>query len=272
MNRSVDQISTATLGSHPPLLSATFRSIGALMLREMATRYGRNPGGYLWAVLEPAAGIAFLCLVFQAGFRAPPLGTSFALFYATGILPFFAFLTVSNAVAQALNRSLPLLGYPRVSLLDPLISAACLAALTQLIVGVIILGALVISLAPMTRIDILPLGMSYVLAMSFGLATGVALAVPVTAHPMWQSIWSVLTRPLVIVSGVILLHEKLPDPWRSWLEWNPLVHATGLARQAAYPGYSAAYVNPGYVLAVSGCLCLFGLVLLRLMQRDLFER
>ncbi|MEL6475009.1 MAG: sugar ABC transporter permease, partial [Pseudomonadota bacterium] len=30
---------------------ASLRSIIALMLREMATSYGRSPGGYLWAVL-----------------------------------------------------------------------------------------------------------------------------------------------------------------------------------------------------------------------------
>ena len=32
---------------------ASFRAIGALILREMATSYGRSPGGYIWAILEP---------------------------------------------------------------------------------------------------------------------------------------------------------------------------------------------------------------------------
>ncbi|MCC5956800.1 MAG: hypothetical protein JJU07_11910, partial [Natronohydrobacter sp.] len=44
----------------PPVAVASFRSISALMLREMATRYGRTPGGYLWAVVEPLGMILIL--------------------------------------------------------------------------------------------------------------------------------------------------------------------------------------------------------------------
>ena len=36
----------------PPRVQ-TFRTISALIMREMQTTYGRSPGGYLWAVLEP---------------------------------------------------------------------------------------------------------------------------------------------------------------------------------------------------------------------------
>ncbi|MEO0656736.1 MAG: sugar ABC transporter permease, partial [Pseudomonadota bacterium] len=70
---------------------ASLRSIIALMLREMATSYGRSPGGYLWAVLEPAAGIAILTLIFSFAFIGPPIGTSFPMFYATGMVPFLAY-------------------------------------------------------------------------------------------------------------------------------------------------------------------------------------
>ena len=59
---------------------ASLRAIGALILREMSTSNGRSPGGYLWAVLEPAGGIALLSLVFAAAFRNPPIGISFPMF------------------------------------------------------------------------------------------------------------------------------------------------------------------------------------------------
>ena len=39
---------------------ATPRTILALMLREMSARYGRSPGGYLWALLEPLGAILIL--------------------------------------------------------------------------------------------------------------------------------------------------------------------------------------------------------------------
>ena len=67
------------------------RTILALILREMSTTYGRSAGGYIWAVLEPAAGIALLAFAFSLALRAPSLGTNFALFYATGYLPFMLY-------------------------------------------------------------------------------------------------------------------------------------------------------------------------------------
>ena len=68
------------------------RTILALILREMSTTYGRSAGGYIWAVLEPAAGIALLAFAFSLALRAPSLGTNFALFcYNTYLYALFLF-------------------------------------------------------------------------------------------------------------------------------------------------------------------------------------
>ena len=75
-----------------------FRAVGALILREMATTHGKSPGGFLWAIAEPVAAIALLSFAFSLIFVAPPLGRDFALFYATGFLPFFLFLDVSQKI------------------------------------------------------------------------------------------------------------------------------------------------------------------------------
>ena len=100
---------------------ASIRTIFALMLREMITTYGRSPGGYLWAVLEPAAGIALLSLVFSVGFRSPALGVSFAMFYATGMVPFVFFNDINLKVSRALLFSKPLMAYPTVTFVDAIL-------------------------------------------------------------------------------------------------------------------------------------------------------
>ena len=50
------------------------RTVMALMLREMSTTYGRSPGGYLWAVLEPLGGIAMMTLILAVGLRIREIG------------------------------------------------------------------------------------------------------------------------------------------------------------------------------------------------------
>ena len=79
--------------SPPPLRTGRprfqrLRVIAALVLRGMGARNSRSAGGYLWAILEPLGTTLLLALAFSLMLRSPPLGTSFILFYATGILPF----------------------------------------------------------------------------------------------------------------------------------------------------------------------------------------
>ncbi len=61
----------------------SLRTVSALVLREMSTTYGRSAIGYLWAFIEPTAGLVLLTLVMSIIVVAPPIGTSFALFYAS---------------------------------------------------------------------------------------------------------------------------------------------------------------------------------------------
>ena len=111
------------------------RTILALMLREMATTYGKSPGGYLWAVLEPVAALAMFSLGFSIMFSAPPIGNSFPMFYATGFLPFTLFNNTANKIAGAITFSRALLAYPVVTFLDALIARFLLNVLTELMVA-----------------------------------------------------------------------------------------------------------------------------------------
>ncbi|MEM6933365.1 MAG: sugar ABC transporter permease, partial [Pseudomonadota bacterium] len=132
---------------HPSTRKRAFgsgRSISALILREMSTSYGRSPGGYIWAVLEPAAGIALLSLVFSVAFRTPSLGTSFPMFYATGMLLFVMFADVQSKVALSLLFSKQLLTYPTVTFVDAMLARFVLNVITQLMVGYIILAGIML--------------------------------------------------------------------------------------------------------------------------------
>ena len=72
------------------------RVVAALMLREMDTRFGRAAGGYLWAIAQPLGAILLLAVAFSLMLRTPPMGTSFMLFYATGIVPFNMYRSIST--------------------------------------------------------------------------------------------------------------------------------------------------------------------------------
>lgn len=251
---------------------ATFRTIGALILREMSTTNGRSFGGYGWAVLEPALGIIVLVAIFSTGFRSPPLGNNFAIFYASGLLPFLVFSSTAGKVQQSINYSRQLLAYPRVTFMDAIAARFILNMLTQILVSLIIFALILLSSETGTVLILSRLLNAYAMCAVLGFGVGVLNCVLISKQQVWQNIWSVVTRPLILLSGVIFLHDRTPDPYRSWLEWNPLVHAIGESRRAFYYSYQGDYVVYTYPYLFGLITSALGLLFLRSYTRDFLER
>lgn len=253
-------------------LPLTCRTILALVLREMATSYGRSPGGYVWAIAEPVAGIALLTFIFSLGFQAPPLGVSFALFYASGLVPFLIYADISGKISQSINFSLPLLSYPRVTLVDAIFARAALSIMTQTIVSCLVFGGVALFIGTQSRVDILQLGYAILMAFGLGIGVGTLNCFLVTRFPVWQRIWSIVNRPMFLLSCVVFTFESIPLPFRDWLWFNPIIHIIGTTRQALYFGYSADYVMPSYLWFLSAILTTFGLFLIWRYKDRLLNR
>ena len=254
------------------MVFATPRIIVALILREIGTSYGRSPGGYIWALAEPVLGIALLTAIFSIGFRMPPLGNNFPIFYATGLLPFLMFVDLSNKVAQAINYSKQLLAYPRVTFVDAILGRFILNFLTQLLVGFIVLSGIIFLFDTRAAINASDIVSALTMIAALSLGVGVFNCFMMSMFQVWQRVYGICTRPLLLLSGVIFLYETIPEPYRSYLWLNPLIHVVGRVRSGFYHNYDAPYVSSAYVYAVGAILGLFGLVLLRRYHRDILER
>lgn len=263
--------------AQPPVMPerrafASLRSIFALMLREMATGYGRSPGGYIWAVLEPVAATMFLSLVFSVLMSAPPLGNSFPLFYATGIVPFTLFMDLQGKVAQSLMYSRPLLAYPTVTFTDAILARFVMNLLTQLLVCYLIFGSALAFFEGWVRLDFLQIAAGLLLGGALALGVGVVNCYIMLQFPIWQQIWSVLMRPMFLVSGAMTTYDMLPADYRSYFLWNPLIHVVGIVRGGFYETYDTDYTSPFYVLAIAMTGLALGLTILRTNYRDLLEK
>ncbi|MBE2274701.1 MAG: ABC transporter permease [Rhodobacteraceae bacterium] len=238
------------------------RVVIALMLREMATTYGRSPGGYVWTIVEPVAGIGLMTVVFSFIVHAPVLGSSFSLFYATGFLPFVAYLTITNRVGGAIRYSRPLLAYPSVTFIDTILSRLFLVLLTELLVMILVLGGIHIlfsvDAAPNFGKLVNAFGMLTILGLGFGLINCYLFGV----YPVWEQFWSILNRPLFLVSGLFFLIEGLPEQMRNALLWNPIAHIIIEFRAGIYPTYEGYYASPIYVYSIGLVCTAFGLLLL----------
>lgn len=248
------------------------RVIAALMLREMSTRYGRSPGGYLWAILEPLGGVLILSLAFSLLLRTPSLGTSFILFYATGFVPFTLYQNVSVTVARSLIFSRPLMQYPVVTWGDAVLARFALNAVVGILVSCAVLGLVMAFVNSHVLLDITPILAVIFLTLLLGLSVGVLNCALMGLFAHWETVWSIVTRPLFIASGVLFTYEDVPANVQSILWFNPLIHVTGLMRQGFYPTYAPSYVSGLYVIVCCLIALFLGVVLLRRYHRDILNR
>ena len=251
---------------------ASLRTIAALILREMSSQYGRTPGGYIWAILEPLAAIIFLSLGFSLVVRTPSLGTSFLLFYASGYLPFGLYASLSNMVANAIRFSSGLLKYPAVNWLDAILARFILNSLTQILVGALLIGGIMILVDAHAVFSPMPVLEAIALALLLSLGVGCVNCVLSGLFPVWATAWAILNRPLFLASGVFYLYEDLPQAAQAILWYNPLIHIVGLFRTGIYPTYTAAYVEPLYPLMLALALLTLGLILMGRFHRDVLNK
>lgn len=275
-SRSPEQVLPPSSARSPGAgLATSFRTgriVSALMLREMSTRYGRSPGGYIWAILEPLGGVFVLALAFSFMIRTPSLGNSFLLFYATGFVPFTLYQNISNTVARALSFSKPLMQYPVVTWGDAILARFILNALVGILVGYIVLTLILAIIDTHVVLNIVPIFKVIGLTLLFGLAVGMLNCVLNGLFTAWSMIWSIATRPLFIVSGVIFIYEDMPPMAQSIMWYNPLMHITGLMRTGFYSTYSPSYVSELYVICVSLIVLFLGTVFLRRYHRNILTR
>ena len=235
-----------------------FRVISALMIREMTTRYGRSPGGYLWAIAEPVGMIALLSIAFSQFLRTPPLGSSFILFYSSGYLPFAFFMTINAFTSSAVSGNRPLMKYPMVSPMDTVLARAALQTLTMVVVTVVILAGLGFWLDEPITLSLFNLILAFLAAIILGLGGGMLNVVIFAFFPFYKNVWSIVTRPLFIVSGIFYTVESMPTTAQNILVFNPLVHISGESHKAFYPIYDGDFVFLAYPIGLGVFFMLLG--------------
>ncbi|WP_026621882.1 capsular polysaccharide transport system permease protein (plasmid) [Ensifer sp. WSM1721] len=253
------------------LIEQHLRVTAALIVREMSTRYGSKPGGYLWAVFDPVAHVAMMTLIFQVFARMPALGLSFPLFFSSGYLPFTFYQRMSSFMAGTMKANKALLSYPVVSPFDAIVSRFILQLMTDALVSVLIL-LMTMELGGVTQpMNIAGMVEAAGAAAVLGLGVGTINIVMFARFPLYEQIFGIINRPLFMISGVFFLPESLPNPFHDVILYNPLVHIIMWFRSAVYPEYRADGLDTGYVIEFALVCFVAGLALLTTSMREVRE-
>lgn len=253
------------------LIEQHFRVTAALIVREMSTRFGSKPGGYLWAIFDPVAHVAIMTLVFQAIARIPALGLSFPLFFASGYLPFTFYLRMSSFMAGTMKANKALLSYPVVSPFDAILSRFILQLTTDALVALVILLAIVELSGATQAMNVSGMVEAAGAAALLGLGVGTINIVMFARFSLYEQIFGIISRPLFMISGVFFLPDSLPNPFRDYILYNPLVHIIMWFRSSMYSEYRADGLDKGYVIEFALVCFVAGLMLLTASMREIRE-
>nr|WP_272871093.1 ABC transporter permease [Agrobacterium tumefaciens] len=242
-------------------MKAHIRVVGALLIREMSTRFGSKPGGYVWAIIDPAGHIAFMSLIFMAITHTPALGKSFALFFATGYLAFQFYAAMAGFLNGAIKANRTLLSYPNVAPIDTIVARYILQAGTTSVVSFCVLGVILLTVDQPVYLNWPAIIEAAFAATVLGLGIGIFNNVATLRFPLYEQVFNIINRPMFLISGVFFLPDALPAPIRDIVLLNPLVHVVMLFRKGFYPEYRADMMNMTYLYSFALTILFMGLLL-----------
>ncbi len=250
----------------------TFRVVSALILREIGSHDSRSSLGFLWTIIDPIVTVIILSLAFGLITKTPPLGTNFPLYYITGIVTFHIYTSISNKVSGSVKFSRQLLGFPAVTVLDALFARFILNAMIEALVFAALATGVIYYYDLRVTLDIASVLLGLSLAALLGLAMGTFNSVLFLMSPAYDNLWSMISRPMVISSGALILISDLPTWLFHILWWNPAAHVVALVRHGFFSYYDDNWASATYVLLWCAISFVIGLITLQRYVYDALDR
>jgi len=234
----------------------------AVFLREALDRISKERLSWVWVLLEPIIHIGFFLLIF-ALLRARQVGGIDTLVWImVGMLAFFFFRRPAQQGINAIQSNRALFTFRQVKPLDVVLVRAMLEGFLMLMIAIMTLA-----LAGLAGYQVMPSDpLAVLLAIGGMWLNGVAFALSASVFsvmiPELAWLLGMLLGPLYFLSGILFPIALIPQPYRDWLLFNPLVHGLEVARHGfshlyqAVPEASMAYL---YGFALVGIF--FGLAL-----------
>lgn len=244
------------------------RVIGALMLRELGTRFGRDNLGYLWLFLEPMMLGGAIGLLHHISGHGLPGGLDPFVFWVIGYIPFYLFRGIVNRAPTAVTGNQSLLYHRRVTILDIMASRHLLegAAVGVALAVFLLVFGILFDLRP-PEPGLMVLGMVLMLGLAHGLALLIAAGSIYTE--LFDRLTHLFTYLFMGLTGAFYMVFWLPTDLQRAALTIPTVHCFELVRHGLYGTLVPTTYDIPYVATWVAMLNLLGMAALRRARRHL---
>lgn len=242
------------------------RVIGALLMREILTRYGRHNIGFLWLFVEPmlfTLGVTTLWSLSNAHHISSIPIVAFAI---TGYSSVLLWRSMPSRCISAIEPNLALLHHRNVRLIDVFLSRILL----EMVGTSISFFALVLFFWGIEWLhppeDVIKVLAAWLMLAWFGASLGIFLGALSGSSELVEKFWHPAAYILFPLSGAAFLVDSLPTSAQAWALILPMVHGVEYLREGYFGSVINAHYNIAYMACWNAALTLAGLLRLSVIS------
>ena len=243
------------------------RVIGALLMREILTRFGRHNIGFLWLFVEPmmfTLGVTALWTLSGASHGSNLPIVAFAL---TGYSSVLLWRNMPARCIGSIGPNLALMYHRHVKVMD-VFAARLLLEAGGATISFIVLALLFTSIgwiAPPE--DISKVMFAWFMIAWFGASLAILMGAWSESSEIVDKLWHPTSYLLFPLSGAAFMVDALPPAGQDFVLLFPMVHGVELLREGYFGSTFKAHYSMIYMAVWCAALSLFGLAKTRQISR-----
>ncbi|MGN1394481.1 MAG: ABC transporter permease [Succinivibrionaceae bacterium] len=241
----------------------------ALFLKDALSRFFGSRGAWAWLLIEPVAHILGMSFIYALIKKGTMGGVAMQLWIMTGMLSFFLFRRTAVQVLHGIDCNRAFFAFRQVRPFDAAICKAGVEAFSMFWVAIIIAIAFMFAGFELVPDNILIVLTALLGLWLLGLGYGLVSSVMMRLVPDSGFILQIIMMPLMIISGIILPISSIPEPYRDYLLYNPLLHGIEVVRLGFWESYHTVDVSMSYLYFWTILLLVLGLALYRALETRL---
>lgn len=244
------------------------RVIGALLLRELLTRYGRNNIGFLWLFIEPMMFTLLITVLWTATRTIHGSDIPIVAFAVTGYSSLLLWRNMPGRCNGALKANATLLYHRQVTIMDVYaarILLEWLATTTAFVALTIAMHSVGLLKPPENVLQVLG---GWLLLGWFGAGLGLTVGGLSEKFELVGKFWPPLSYLMMPLSGVAFIVDALPPKLQEIVLWLPMLNALEFLREGWFGSMMHAHYDIPYVIICNLCLTFSGFSMVRQIGTD----
>jgi ABC-2 type transport system permease protein/capsular polysaccharide transport system permease protein len=243
------------------------RVIGALLMREVLTRYGRHNIGFLWLFAEPMLFTLGVTALWTAAKSVHGSSLPIVAFAVTGYSSVLLWRNMPARCIKAIEPNLALMYHRNVKVIDVYLSRLLLEA-GGATISFIVLSLTFISLDMMRPPeDLLQVAAAWGLLAWFGFALAILVGSYSEVSDLVDKLWHPASYLLFPLSGAAFLVDAFPPSVQKLLLFIPMVHGVEMLREGFFGNQVRSHYDAGYIALWALALTFLGLAKMRAVAR-----